>query len=201
MNFQTLHKQRKFVLLSAVLGLISVFLPWKTVSAGLFGASMSEGINGFHGAGILTFLLFIVAGIVAFLGNQTAALDKGSWMAVMAAGAVALIGVIINISTTSGNSMGFVELSVGLGCWIALVAAIGVVGSAWLFRNPGDNLKEGFENLKKNISSLNVPAAGSGTPPKPDSNNKVAELERLIRLKDAGHITEEEYQQMKSKIL
>lgn len=201
MNFQTLHKQRKFILLSAALGFISIFLPWKTVSAGLFGAGMSDGINGFHGVGILAFLLFIVAGVISVLGTQTSSLDRSSWLAVLASGAVALICVVVNISTTAGSSMGFVELSVGFGCWISLAAAVGIAGSAWLFRSPGDNFKEGLDQLKKNFSSLHVPATGVPTPTKPASDNKVADLERLIRLKEEGHITEEEYQLMKSKIL
>lgn len=203
MNFQTLHKQRKFILISAIAGVISIFLPWKTISAGIFGAGMSEGVNGFHGAGIMAFLVFIVAGIVSIMGDQTRAMDRNTWLVALAAGAIALLCAVINIATTYGNSMGFVDLGVGFGCWLALVAGIAVAGSSWLFRNPTDNLKDGFAGIRKNLSSI---AGGSvaektvtGTPKSSPGN--IADLEKLIQLKNAGHITEEEYQNMKSKIL
>ena len=32
MNFQTMNKQRKFVLIAAAVGVISMFLPWVSVS-------------------------------------------------------------------------------------------------------------------------------------------------------------------------
>jgi hypothetical protein len=202
MNFQTFNKQRKFILISAVAGFIAIFLPWKTLSAGVFGESMSEGINGFHGAGVLAFLVFIIAGIISVTGDQNNALEKNTWLVALACGAIALVCAIVNIVTTYGGSIGFVELGVGFGCWFALAAAIGVTGSAWLFRNPTDNLKEGFDSIKKNLSALNPPstAATTVTSVKPEAGT-IAGLEKLIRLKDAGHITEEEYQNMKSKLL
>jgi hypothetical protein len=204
MNYQTLNKQRKFILIAAAVGLIATFLPWKTISAGLFGAGMSEGINGFHGSGILSFLVFIAAGIISIMGNQTTTLDKSNWLVALACGVVALLCAIENVAATHGSSMGFMELGVGVGCWIALVAAIGVIGSAWLFRSPGDNLKEGFDNIKRNLSSLNTPSATTSSTTastvKPEIN-KIAELEKLVQMKAAGHITEEEYQNMKSKLL
>ena len=56
MNFQTLHLQRKLILVVAVAGIISVFLPW--FSAGAFGFSVH--INGFRGWGVLAFLLLLL---------------------------------------------------------------------------------------------------------------------------------------------
>ncbi|MGB8191343.1 MAG: SHOCT domain-containing protein [Chitinophagaceae bacterium] len=205
MNFQTLNKQRKFILIAALLGVIAAFLPWKTVSAGLFGQSMSEGISGFNGIGILTFLAFVVAGILAIAGDQLKPLDKTMWLGALAAGVIALIGPIVNIINTSGSGLGFVEISVGFGCWIALVAALGVAGSAWLFKSPEDSLKGGLDSLKKNIATI-TPTVNNSTATTPPANtktntNSIAELERLIQLKNAGHISEDEYQQMKSKIL
>lgn len=52
MNFNTLHKQRKAILIAAVIGVIGVFLPWITV--GFLGQNIHS--NGFHGIGILAFL-------------------------------------------------------------------------------------------------------------------------------------------------
>jgi hypothetical protein len=139
MNFQTMNKQRKFILLASAVGVIAGFLPWKTVSAGIFGASMGQGVSGLHGIGLLALLAFIIAGILAIAGDQSRPLDKSSWQGALAAGAVALASAIVNIINTSDSGFGFVEVSIGFGCWIALVAALGVAGAAWMFKSAPAN--------------------------------------------------------------
>lgn len=200
MNFQTMHKQRKFIMLAAALGIIAAFLPWQTVSAGIFGASISSGVNGFHGIAILAFLCFIAAGIVSLTGDQTKPLVNSSWMGALILGAIAIICVAVAMFNTN-QGFGFVEVGIGVGCWIALAAALGVTGSAWLLKSPGDNLKAGIDSIKKTVAT-----ATTTTTPPPINNtkanvDKIAELERLVQLKDSGNISEEEYQQMKSKLL
>ncbi len=199
MNFQTMSKQRKFILIAAVIGIISVFLPWATVSIGMFGESASESVNGFHGVGIIVFLAFIIAAIVTLTGDQTKALDKTTWMVALIAAAAALLFAVIALANTSHAGLGFVDAGFGFGIWLTLAAAIGVGASAWLFRNPADDLKSGFDDLKKKISTSTAPQSpatntGSGS-------NKIAELEKLSKLRESGSITEEEYQQLKSKVL
>ena len=54
MDFQTMSKQRKFVLIAALAGVVGMFLPWYSFS--VFGASGS--INGMHGNGIMVFICF-----------------------------------------------------------------------------------------------------------------------------------------------
>jgi hypothetical protein len=192
MNFQTLNKQRKFILISAAIGIISIFLPW--FSAGAFGFSVH--INGFHGWGILAFLCFIASIIIVLLGVQTQTLDKSMWLAAIICGAVALLSVIIAMLSSS-SGFGFISAGFGIGIWIALVAALGVTVFTWMFKNPAHDFKSGFESLKKTIS---VPASSSNTAAV-SSADKIAELERLSKLKENGTITDAEFQQLKSKLL
>ena len=198
MNFQTMAKQRKFILICAAIGVISVFLPWFSYSTGsIFGnASFGVSVNGFRGVGILTFLGFLGAAIVSLAGDQTKPLDKTMWLVALGAGAIALLFTLIRLLDFTGNGAGF--SFIGFGMWIAIVAGIATVGSAWMYRSPGDSLKEGFDSLKKNLSSATSQpnSANSNT-----GTSKVAELEKLIELKNQGKITEEEYQTMKSKIM
>ena len=212
MNFQTMSKQRKFILIAAGIGIISVFLPWATVSMGLMGESMSQSENGFRSYGIPAFLGFAVAAAVALMGDQTKALDKTMWIVSMIAGAVSLLFTIIffgNISSAfgAGGGFGIVDVNHGFGIWIALAASIAIIAFAWLFKNPADDLKGAFDSLKKDISvaassaskaasSMSSPDQGAST-----NTNKIAELERLSKLRESGSITEEEYQQLKSKLL
>lgn len=200
MNFQTLNKQRKFILIAALVGIISVFLPW--FSAGAFGFSVH--VSGFHGWGILAFLCYAAAIVIALLGTQLNPLDKTMWFAAMICGAVALLAIIITILSSQTSDFGFVSANLGIGIWISLIAAIGIIIFSWLFKNPAHNLKEGFESLKHSVSeatsSISKPVSTSNTTTV-SSANKIAELERLSKLKENGSITEEEYQQLKSKLI
>ena len=201
MNFQTLNKQRKFILIAALAGVIAIFLPWMTVSAGFLG---SQSTNGFHGIGILAFLSFVLAGAFSLSGEQTHPLDKTLWVLALGAGALALLAAIIAIANTFSGEYGFVSASVGFGLWIALAASLAVALSAWILKTPGDSLKSGFDSLKKNFSVPAGPAAPPAPPPAAGNTGgagNLAELERLIELKNKGSITEEEYQRLKSKLL
>src|SRR5882757_9417480 len=180
MNFQTMHRQRKFILIAAVAGLIAVFLPWVTISAGFFG---SQSTNGFHGIGILAFLAFVLGGAFSLPGEQTAPLDKTMWLLALGAAALALLAAIIAIANTLGGGFGFITPTIGFGLWIALAASLGMVLSAWLLKAPDSSLKSGFDSLKQNFAA---PAGPSPAPP-PASNstttttpNRMVELERLI---------------------
>ena len=191
MNFQTMSRQRKFIMIAAAAGIISVFLPWVTVS--IFGESQST--NGFRSYGIVVFLAFAATSIISLSGNQTKTLDQTMWIIAMSTGIIALLFAIIFLTNMSG---GFGMVHGGFGIWIAITASAGIIISAWMFKNPGDSLQSGFESLKKSMPVNLNQKAGTNV-----SNNtgKIAELEKLIDLKNKGKISEEEYQQLKSKLL
>jgi len=139
-----MSKQRKFVLIASITGVIATFLPWWSFAT--FGYAYS--VNGFHGMGILAFLCFVAAGIIAYMDDQTANLGKTKWMATLIAGAIALLIILYYIMGSSSvyNSLGF-------GIYLAVLAALGIVLSAFLFRSPSDNIKDGFDSLKNDISN------------------------------------------------
>ena len=157
MNFQTMSKQRKFVLISAAVGFISMFLPWVSIS--MFGYSQS--VNGMHDKGILIFICFLATGIIAWVGDQTKNLDKTMWPVTLIAGAVALLLTIWFYSQAASSIMG--SSAVGFGVYIAAIASIGILASAYLFKSPEDNLKDGFNSMKKNIESKIGNAGQSST--------------------------------------
>ena len=144
MNFKKTSKQRKFILIASGLGFVSMFLPWVRIS--FFGINGS--LNGMHGKGILVFLCFVVAGILAYVGDQTKNLEKTNWFITLLTGAVATLTMIwlyINASE------GFTGSLLSVGFYLASVAAIAVLAATYLFRSPGDSIKEGFDSLKSNI--------------------------------------------------
>ena len=124
MNFQTMSKQRKFILIAAVVGIISMFLPWVK----FFGYHLS----GMNGIGILIFFCFVIAGILTLLGDQTKNLDKTSWLTALISSALATLIIAWKIIEASANNM---ESFLSFGIYLAALAAIGILASAFLFRS------------------------------------------------------------------
>src|SRR5664279_5727761 len=154
MNFQTMNKQRKFVLIAAAIGVISMFLPWISVSV----LGYSQTVNGMHDKGILVFLCFAASGIIAYLGDQTKNLDKTMWAVTLIAGAVALLMILWFYFDVTGNGSPFGGSFIGFGLYISGLASLGILISAYAFRSPTDNLKDGFNSMKKDIESkINTP--------------------------------------------
>ncbi|HUS01062.1 MAG TPA: hypothetical protein VMY77_05010 [Chitinophagaceae bacterium] len=141
MNFQTMSKQRKFVLIAAVVGVIGIFCPWIY----LFGFS----VNGFRGVGILIFLCLLVAAVVALMGDQTKNLDKTNWMITLIAGALASIIMVINFLNALGAELQFMSF----GFYMTLLGSLGTLAATFMYRSPDDNIKSGFDSLKKDIGT------------------------------------------------
>ena len=145
MNFQTMSKQRKFILIAALAGIIGMFLPWYTFS--LFGVYGS--VNGMHGEGLLVFLCFAVSAVIAYLGDQTKTLLPSSWIIVLICGALATLIVAWNMLRS--NDYGLLS-SMSFGIYLVVIAAIGVVAAAFIFRSPTDTIKGGFDSFKKDVN-------------------------------------------------
>ncbi|MGG9962036.1 hypothetical protein [Ferruginibacter sp. SUN106] len=159
MNFQTMNKQRKFILIAAAVGIIGMFLPWVKIS--IFGFEGGS-VNGMHDKGILVFLCFIGAGAVAYLGDQTKNLDKTFWFIALACGALATVMMLWFFLDMTGGGVSFLSI----GFYLSALAAIGVLLAAYLFRSPTDSIKGGFDSLKHDIEEK---TKNTNPPPPPPS--------------------------------
>ncbi|MEO8771981.1 MAG: hypothetical protein ABI402_17925 [Ferruginibacter sp.] len=152
MNFQQLNKQRKFIIAGAALGLIACFLPWFSYGVG--------SINGMNGIGVLAFILFIAAGLLALAGDQKANISAKMWLPVLGAGVVniCIIGYLIirwesamgGVSSEATTVFGNVGLSFGI--WAAISGAIIMTYGAYKFRSADNNLKESLRSLKSDVN-------------------------------------------------
>ena len=158
MNFQTMSKQRKMILIAAAVGLIAVFLPWWSISLGVFGGGS---VNGMHNEGIIVFLAFLAAVVLSVVGDQSKNLDQTNWMLTLIAGGLAAI--ISLITFVNAPPIG----DRGIGLYLSLIAAIGVVALAYINRGSGETLQGGFDTLKSRFGkhSETAPAdRGSASP-------------------------------------
>ena len=123
------HKSKLYSLILGGVGLISMILPWFTVSAGGFGGVSK---NGFGSWG---FLALIGVGLVAaacFMGDKSKTFDDmGKKLALAGFGAMAggaVIYLIRILSVGGGKYGGMVKTSPGFGLFIGLAAgAIGLL--------------------------------------------------------------------------
>lgn len=151
MNFQEMNKQRKTIIVGAALGLIACFLPWFSYGMG--------SVNGMNGIGMLVFILFILAGLLALAGDQKANIPSKMWLTVLGAGVVniCIIGYLIirwesamsGVSSDEGAAFGSVGLSFGI--WAAIAGAILISYGAYRFRSADSNLKDSFRSLKSDL--------------------------------------------------
>ena len=160
MNFQLMNKQRKFLLISSVVGFISMFLPWVSIS--MFGYTQSA--NGMHREGVVVFLCFVATGIIAYVDDQRKNLNETMWTATLLAGTIALLFTLWYYSEISYSLMG--SAFVGFGLYIAAIASIGILLSAFLLRSKTDNLKEGLGGLKDELKRKFTNATNTADPGK-----------------------------------
>lgn len=151
-----MSKQRKMILLAAAVGVIAMFLPWWSISLGIFG---SGSVNGLHGEGLVVFLCFVAAGVLAYMGDQTKNLDRTNWMFTLIAGGVASLIMIIRF-------ISWLDIlnALSIGFYLALAASVAIVTFAYINRTAGETLQGGFDSLKTKFT--NQPT----TPAQTDAN-------------------------------
>ena len=148
MNFETMSKQRKMILIAAAVGVISMFLPWASI--------LGFTANGMHGAGILVFICFLGAGFLSFTGDQTTNLNKLNWMLTLIAGGIAFLITLINFFDAPKSIVGF-------GLYLSLAASAAVLAFAYMYRSAGDSFQSGFDTLKNSFNNTNTQQTGTTT--------------------------------------
>ena len=120
---------------SALLLIISLFLPWYAVSASLGPGvpAVSASVTGWESFSYTDLLLFLVAAVVIALAALTAAgslpeLPVPIGQIVLGAGVLALLLVLFRLLNLPGDAGGLVGVDVGrkLGGFVALIAAAGI---------------------------------------------------------------------------
>lgn len=123
-----MNRQRKYILIAAAAGILAMFLPWVRISFW----EVSTSTNGMHHNGLVVFFCFIIAGVVAYSGEQAKNPGKISLLIVSACGALASAIMAWNlIDAKRGGGLTFLSY----GFYLAALAAVAVLLSAYFFRN------------------------------------------------------------------
>jgi membrane-bound ClpP family serine protease len=104
LNIKITTKPNWLLLILSVLLFISIFLPWWswTEFLGIIGYSYS--FNGFHGFGILTFLMSLVGAALSFIEFPN---PKNRSYAIIGVGVLALLGALIAFAQYSPYGLGW----------------------------------------------------------------------------------------------
>lgn len=201
MNFKIMNRQRKFILIASASGIVSAFLPWANICV----HGISKIINGFHGYGILVFIIFVCVSVIVCAENLLTVHEKNLLFFIKAAGAMALyfiISEIITFSEIMTVEMGFAGVNYKPGIWVATGTAITIVLSATLCKRNEQKVKNETKGFKRSISIPATAVPGKKMYKKSSlAENEIIGLDNLTLLKENGSISEEEFQQLKSKLI
>lgn len=118
MNIKFTTKPNMILIIVSIVLFISIFLPWYSVSA--FGFSAS--VNGFRSGGILTFLMSLVGIALSFI----VILPRYRALGTAGAGIISLLGVIIAMTDLGGGA------GMGFGMIVALILSMGLIAIGFL---------------------------------------------------------------------
>ncbi|MCL2488180.1 MAG: hypothetical protein FWE80_05795 [Oscillospiraceae bacterium] len=127
MDLQKIGKQKLFIAVAALIGFISTFLPWYSVSYdfGIYG-SAGGSFGGTHfWYGIISLIVFLVTIAVCFVGDNIPQLQDAKNFQYAVAGAGGLCALLGFIS--------IVDIGFAIGSILALLAGAAIVVFALFF--------------------------------------------------------------------
>ncbi|QTU82730.1 hypothetical protein J7S27_05525 [Carnobacteriaceae bacterium zg-C25] len=145
-----MNKQKLYITIFSVIGALSVFMPWASISS--FG--VSQNFSGIDGDGKITLVLFIIACVLCLIGNKQEKLQKNFIYGIWAIGAVNIIVFLVlqtNAAKASSFTARFVSAGAGHGAYVMLICAVAII----LFSIDKLQLTEKADNFIASIKDKN----------------------------------------------
>jgi uncharacterized membrane protein YjdF len=134
MDFNTLHKQRKFVMIAAAVGILMLLIGLK---------------YGLGGEGVITLLAFAGAGYFAYSGDQKKPMAKNAWLGTIGCGSLIILLFLINTLRFGFSILQYASFDF----WLLILSAIAIVAAAYMFRDPNQDLKQSLSDMKKSVEN------------------------------------------------
>lgn len=135
-----------FIIISSAVAIISTFLPWVSLNAGVLG-SYSE--NGLRGTGLFIIIITAIAIVLASLNDIKTSMQKEFAIGVIALGGISTLLVLIGyfgINKYLVNIAGY-GVSIGFGLILTLIASVAIIVAGLLAMSGGKITKGTFEEL------------------------------------------------------
>jgi hypothetical protein len=120
---------------AAIAAVIGALLPWARINLAVGDSGLTATVNGTEGDGVITLVLGVALGGMAVLALATRRSTVAGVVAVIVGAAIVAIAVIdiVDVNRAAGDVSPVVEVSVGAGLWVTLVAgAVGLIGGVLL---------------------------------------------------------------------
>ena len=117
-------KQKLFVIVAAVIGIIALFLPFVSFM-GMSANALKYGSDGYILLG-----LFVVPAALCFLGKLQENLKKPIMIVILIFAILALGVLVLNLV----NALELISM-LGIGFWLAMVASIAIPAVVFVFKN------------------------------------------------------------------
>jgi 4-amino-4-deoxy-L-arabinose transferase-like glycosyltransferase len=156
LNIKIATKPNWLLLVLSVILFITIFFTWWSFDVGYFG---SASISGFHGAGILTFLMSLVGIGLSFVEIST---PKYRSYAIMGVGTLALLGTLIAFAQYSPYGLGWGRI-------ISLIFSILIIVDGF-YDYRGIDLWAKIKASTSKTKSTPPPPPPASPPPPPPSN-------------------------------
>lgn len=141
-----MEKNRLFIIISSAVAIISTFLPWASLNAGMLG-TYSE--NGLRGTGLFIIIIAVIAIVLASLNDIKTSMQKEFAIGIIALGGVSTLLVLIGyfgINKYLVNINGY-GVSLGFGLILAFIASVAIIVAGLLAMSGGKITKGTFEEL------------------------------------------------------
>lgn len=187
-----MEKQRIVILILSIVGILSTFSPWLNIP--IWG-----GVNGLSepmkGIGWFSLLCFAFTLIISFVGELNRPLNNRVFFILPSFASVGIafyVVLSIRIKMTEMAENDFFGISsvfsVGYGLYLTILCSISMLILGIVLGNKDSMKKEIVQSESKNNLTDN-------------HQDKISQLQQLKQLLDDGVLTEQEFEEQKSKIL
>jgi MFS family permease len=119
-----MSQQRLFILLAAITGMVSVFLPWQVLPLS------DEMSNGLHGYGIIVFACFCIMALLAVAGNRRGRLGRLLRIVCLLTGILSATLMLVYLSGFSDVES---REDLSFAPFLTTIASIGALAAAFFY--------------------------------------------------------------------
>lgn len=122
-----MNKQKLYILISSIVGILAALMPWLSVTA---FRSVTQTVSGIDGDGKITLVLFAIACALCFVGNKQEKFSQQFVYGLWAVGGLNIL-IFLMLFSRAGEAAksfyGFGSVSLGHGAFLTFLAAVAII--------------------------------------------------------------------------
>ncbi|MBJ7688506.1 SHOCT domain-containing protein [Weissella confusa] len=196
-------KQRFAIVVVAVVGMLTTFLPWFKISG--LASLAKESVKGTAGDRWITLIVFLAAGVVAVaVGGRDKPLQGFFRYAAVVAGAINLIIGFYELTNGGADAGIYGSADPTWGLWILMLASLALIVVPFVVKEDGQPVQPRVvvqQTTQAAPQATNVQAGSASAASATAEKTDVEKIKELKELLDMGVLTQEEFDKKKDEIL